>query len=99
MAAKIVRRQGVYINDVEAHIEIDGHVVSAAELVELYNEAIAHRDSSLDIVFTGMPGPDKECVFVEVERDGHSLKVGEWIEHIDGYASLRLTPADFDKES
>lgn len=44
----------------------------------------------LDIVFTARPGPGNECVFVEVERDGHSVQVGEWVERPDGLVALRL---------
>ena len=54
------------------------------------------NNTHLDIVFTEMPGPDNECVFVEVECDGRSVKVGEWITPPDGYATLRITPADFE---
>lgn len=44
----------------------------------------------LDIVFTAPPGPGSECVFVEVERDGRSVDVGEWITRPDGLVALRL---------
>lgn len=47
----------------------------------------------IDIVFTAPPGPDGECVFVEVENDrGRSVCIGEWIRRDDGYHVLRLTP-------
>lgn len=42
----------------------------------------------LDIVFDGPPGPQSGR-FVEVERDGQSVKVGEWIERGD-YWILRI---------
>lgn len=60
--------------------------------VEAECPAIPH----LDIVFTAKPGPGNECVFVEVERDGRSVRVGTWTDHPDGYVSLRITPEDFE---
>jgi hypothetical protein len=44
----------------------------------------------LDIVFTDFPGPGDECVFVEVERDGRSVIIGEWIKRDDGLVALRI---------
>ena len=44
--------------------------------------------STLDIVCSGPPGPD--CKLVEVERDGRSVNVGEWVEREDGLFALRL---------
>ena len=47
----------------------------------------------LDIVFDGPPGPEAGR-FVEVERGGASVSVGEWIEQ-DGYWRLRLGRESF----
>jgi hypothetical protein len=44
----------------------------------------------LDIVFTAPPGPGNECVFVECERDGRSITIGEWITRDDGLVALRI---------
>ena len=47
---------------------------------------------SLNIIFTGPPGPGNDCVFVEVETDdGRSVKAGEWSQRQDGYWALRLS--------
>jgi hypothetical protein len=48
------------------------------------------KAETVDIVFTGRPGPGNECVFVEVERDGRSIRYGEWIDRPDGLAALRI---------
>lgn len=45
---------------------------------------------AIDIVFTAPPGPANECVFVEVEQDGRSIDIGEWIERPDGLWALRI---------
>lgn len=95
MTAKIVETQGVFANDTEWHFEIDGERVPVDDLVAKYNKLDELMQSHLDIVFTAPPGPANECVFVEVERDGYSLNVGQWLDHPDGYATLRITPADF----
>lgn len=29
--------------------------------------------------FSGSPGPNDECVFVEAERDGKSVSIGDWV--------------------
>lgn len=44
----------------------------------------------IDIVFTAPPGPANECVFVEVEQNGRSIDIGEWIERPDGLWALRI---------
>ena len=44
---------------------------------------------TIDIVFDGPPGPQSSR-FVEVERDGRSIKLGEWVERPDGYWVLRI---------
>lgn len=46
----------------------------------------------INIVFTDYPGPDDECVFVEIEDDtGRALKVGQWRRRPDGLVALRIT--------
>ena len=55
------------------------------------NSQIAVRPTSntIDIVFDGPP--DHEAGrFVEVEQDGQSINVGEWIKRGDGYWALRI---------
>jgi hypothetical protein len=44
---------------------------------------------TIDIVFDGPPGPEAGR-FVEVERDGRSTCIGEWIERPDGCWALRI---------
>jgi len=56
-----------------------------AQLAELRAKA-----EPVDIVFTDRPGPGNECLFVEVERDGRSIRYGEWIDRPDGMAALRI---------
>ncbi len=46
-------------------------------------------DSYIDIVFDGPPNHPAPR-FVEVERDGHSIKFGEWVHRDDGYWVLRI---------
>ena len=44
----------------------------------------------MDIVFQRVPdSPD--LIFVEVERDGRSVRVGEWVDREDGRVVLRIT--------
>ena len=43
----------------------------------------------LCIVFDGQPSHESGR-FVEVERDGHSINVGQWVERDDGFWELRL---------
>lgn len=45
--------------------------------------------SPLDIVFTQPPGPEGECVFVDVEHAGVSTHVGYWFAR-DGSSVLRI---------
>ena len=47
---------------------------------------------TVDIVFESkddLLGPDA-LTFVEVERDGVSIKLGEWVRREDGYLVLRI---------
>ena len=44
---------------------------------------------TIDIVFDGSPGPQSGR-FVEVERHGASISMGEWIELGDGLWALRI---------
>ena len=44
---------------------------------------------TIDIVFDGPPGPESGR-FVEVERDGTSISIGEWVHREDGYWVLRI---------
>lgn len=44
---------------------------------------------TIDIVFDGPPGPESGH-FVEVERDGKSISIGEWIQRDDGLWALRI---------
>lgn len=47
---------------------------------------------TIDIVFTGPPGPHDECVFVEVEDEsGASISVGTWTKRQDGFTVLRIS--------
>ena len=46
--------------------------------------------SHIDIVFDGPPGPEGPR-FVEVEdANGKSIRVGEWVQRVDGYWALRI---------
>lgn len=47
------------------------------------------NNRTIDIVFTGPPGPNG-CEFVEVERDGHSISIGKWVELENGLWALRI---------
>ena len=48
--------------------------------------------SELRLVFTALPGPGDECVFVEAEdASGRSIKCGEWRERDDGLVELVVT--------
>lgn len=49
--------------------------------------------STIDIVFDGLPS-HKSLRFVEVERDGKSIRIGEWIDRGDGYWALRIPDHD-----
>ena len=44
---------------------------------------------TIDIVFDGPPG-NQSGGFVEVERNGKSIRFGEWIRREDGYWVLRI---------
>ena len=44
---------------------------------------------TIDIVFDGPPGPESGR-FVEVERDGKSIRLGEWVQRRDGLWALRI---------
>jgi hypothetical protein len=45
---------------------------------------------AINIVFVGPPGP-MAGRFIEVETDdGHSLRIGQWLERPDGYWALRI---------
>jgi len=45
----------------------------------------------IDIVFTDLPGPGSECVFVEVEdQSGKSIAIGTWTRRSDGFVALRI---------
>lgn len=49
----------------------------------------------LRFVFTGYPGPNDECRFVEVENGrGHSVQVGEWRQRPDGLVELALAKGE-----
>lgn len=45
---------------------------------------------TIDIVFSDMPGPIHPSIFIEVERDGHSISCGEWVDRNDGTWALRI---------
>lgn len=45
--------------------------------------------NTIDIVFDGPPSHDAPR-FVEVERDGKSISIGEWLQRDDGYWVLRI---------
>lgn len=47
------------------------------------------NDKTIDIVFDGPPGPTAGR-FVEVERDGQSIRIGSWVQRDDGYWVLRI---------
>lgn len=44
---------------------------------------------TIDIVFDGPPSHDMPRL-VEVERDGKSIRLGEWIDRGDGLWALRI---------
>jgi hypothetical protein len=44
---------------------------------------------TVDIVFDGPPGHESGR-FVEVERNGKSIKIGEWVEREGGLWALRI---------
>lgn len=46
-------------------------------------------EKTIDIVFDGPPSHDAPR-FVEVERDGKSIRFGEWVHRDDGYWALRI---------
>lgn len=52
-----------------------------------------NNGGTIDIVFDGPPGPQGGR-FVEVERDGRSIRIGEWVEREDGYWALRIPDPD-----
>lgn len=69
-------------NDLEAALDGDDQA------------APAERSPHIDVVFDGPPGPDAGR-FVEVEVDGRSVDVGEWLERpAEGWWTLRITAAD-----
>ena len=47
----------------------------------------------VDIVFQPSDR-NSDLIFMEVERDGHSIDIGQWIERPDGMRALRLSVAD-----
>lgn len=47
------------------------------------------EQSHIDIVFDGPPG-NVSGRFIEVEQNGRSVSVGEWLQREDGYWVLRL---------
>ena len=54
----------------------------------------AEKRAAINIIFDGPPGPEGGR-FVEVETDdGHSIKVGEWIERTDGLWALRIMQSE-----
>ena len=46
-------------------------------------------NKNIDVVFDGPPGPESGR-FVEVERDGKSISIGEWVQREDGLWALRI---------
>lgn len=44
---------------------------------------------TIDIVFDGPPSHDMPRL-VEVEREGKSISIGEWVQRDDGYWALRI---------
>lgn len=51
-------------------------------------------NSHIDIVFDGPPGSEGGR-FIEVEDEhGRSIRLGEWVERVDGYWVLRVTRAE-----
>jgi hypothetical protein len=54
--------------------------------------------ATVDIVFDGPPSPTHSGRFVEVERNGKSIKLGEWIKREDGYWVLRIPDPEPQKE-
>ncbi len=49
--------------------------------------------ATVDVVFDGPPGHESGR-FVEVEVDGKSIRLGEWIERGDGLWALRIHGVD-----
>lgn len=60
-----------------------------------YCSAFTHANVTVEVVFDGPPSA-KGAVFVEVERDGRSVKAGEWVDRGDGYWALRLRVDHYD---
>jgi hypothetical protein len=73
-----------------------GELATDADAIEILREALRDDDelsgdgsTTVDVVFDGPPGP-RGGRFVEVEINGRSVSLGEWIERPDGYWALRL---------
>jgi len=50
-----------------------------------------YMNNFIDIVFDKLPGPEG-CRFIEVENsDSQSIRFGEWVQRLDGYAALRIS--------
>lgn len=53
-------------------------------------EPLPPKTNTIDIVFDGPPGPTPGR-FVEVERNGQSISLVEWVHREDGYWVLRIS--------
>ena len=53
--------------------------------------------ATIDIVFDGPPGPEAGR-FVEVEHEGKSIKLGEWIDQGAGRWVLRIPGVELPEE-
>ena len=51
---------------------------------------------TIDIVFGGPPPGHESGRFVEVERDGRSISIGEWLKREDGFWVLRIPDPEAD---
>jgi hypothetical protein len=62
----------------------------ARKLHSLLSQVVEPGGKFIDIVFDGPPSHESGR-FIEVEDEhGHSIKVGRWVHHDDGYWALRL---------
>lgn len=55
-------------------------------------------ERTIDIVFDGPPSHEAPR-FVEVERDGQSIRLGEWVRREDGHWALRIPDPEATRES
>jgi hypothetical protein len=71
--------------------ELSAQLLQAADMADRSNgiAAAATDGPSIDIVFDGPPSHESGR-FVEVEREGKSINIGQWIEREDKLWILRI---------